>query len=203
MQTLLVTRGEHGMSLFHQESEVVDIPAMARAVYDVTGAGDTVIACFTLALVSGATPREAAIIANTAAGLVVAEVGAASVPWERLYRICREEVSGVLQQRPVRSCFSAASSTALQSVPTVPSRELEGTYGSTLPVRPLPFHLYLLLRGRDGLSTASCWPRFPGAQKLPPSVKIRTNGIEERLTDGGQEARQSRSRDLEPRKCLS
>jgi len=67
---------------------------MARAVYDVTGAGDTVIACFTLALVSGATPREAAIIANTAAGLVVAEVGAASVPWERLYRICREEVSG-------------------------------------------------------------------------------------------------------------
>jgi D-glycero-beta-D-manno-heptose-7-phosphate kinase len=92
--TVLVTRGEHGMSLFDKYDEVVDIPAMARAVYDVTGAGDTVIACFTLALVSGATPREAAVIANTAAGLVVAEVGAASVPWDKLYRICREEVGG-------------------------------------------------------------------------------------------------------------
>lgn len=93
-ETLLVTRGEHGMSLFDGDNGIVDIPAMARAVYDVTGAGDTVIACFTLALVSGAMPREAALIANTAAGLVVAEVGAASVPWERLHRICREEVGG-------------------------------------------------------------------------------------------------------------
>lgn len=93
-KTLLVTRGEHGMSLFDQDHEVVQIPTMARAVYDVTGAGDTVMACFTLALVSGASPKEAAIIANTAAGLVVAEVGAASVSWERLYHVCREEVSG-------------------------------------------------------------------------------------------------------------
>jgi D-beta-D-heptose 7-phosphate kinase/D-beta-D-heptose 1-phosphate adenosyltransferase len=91
---LLVTRGEHGMSLFDHDQEVVQIPTMARAVYDVTGAGDTVMACFTLALVSGATPKEAAIIANTAAGLVVAEVGAASVSWERLFSVCREEVSG-------------------------------------------------------------------------------------------------------------
>lgn len=93
-RSLLVTRGEHGMSLFDGENGVVQIPAMARAVYDVTGAGDTVIACFTLAIVSGATPQEAAVIANTAAGLVVAEVGAASVPWEKLYRVCREEISG-------------------------------------------------------------------------------------------------------------
>jgi len=93
-RTLLVTRGEHGMSLFDGENGAVRIPAMARAVYDVTGAGDTVIACFTLAIVSGATAREAAVIANAAAGLVVAEVGAASVPWEKLYRVCREEISG-------------------------------------------------------------------------------------------------------------
>ncbi len=92
--TVLVTRGEHGMSLFEKDHEAVDIPTTARAVYDVTGAGDTVIACFALALVAGASPREAAIIANTAAGLVVAEVGAASVPREKLYRVCREEVSG-------------------------------------------------------------------------------------------------------------
>ncbi len=93
-ETLLVTRGEHGMSLFDGDNDTIDIPTMARAVYDVTGAGDTVISCFTLALVSGATPREAAIIANTAAGLVVAEVGAASVPWDKLYRVCREEIGG-------------------------------------------------------------------------------------------------------------
>lgn len=91
---VLVTRGEHGMSLFDSDGKTIDIPTTARAVFDVTGAGDTVISCFTLALVSGATPREAAIISNVAAGLVVAEVGAANVPWERLYEVCMEEIVG-------------------------------------------------------------------------------------------------------------
>lgn len=91
---VLVTRGEHGMSLFGEDGDPVDIPTHAKAVFDVTGAGDTVIACFTLALASGATPKEAAVIANVAAGLVVAEVGAASVSRERLYAVCREEISG-------------------------------------------------------------------------------------------------------------
>lgn len=91
---VLVTRGEHGMSLFEEDGHPVDIPTTAKAVYDVTGAGDTVIACFTLAWASGATPREAAIIANVAAGLVVAEVGAASVPWEKLSSACRENLCG-------------------------------------------------------------------------------------------------------------
>jgi rfaE bifunctional protein kinase chain/domain len=90
---LLVTRGECGMSLFDIENEggPVDIPTMAHHVYDVTGAGDTVIAAFTLAMISGATSREAAIIANTAAGIVVGEVGAASVSWEDLYKACMGE----------------------------------------------------------------------------------------------------------------
>ena len=91
---VLVTRGEHGMSLFDKTGETIDIPTTARAVFDVTGAGDTVISCFTLALVSGATPREAAVISNVAAGLVVAEVGAANVPWKRLYDMCMEEICG-------------------------------------------------------------------------------------------------------------
>lgn len=91
---VLVTRGEHGMSLFEEDGHPVDIPTTAKAVFDVTGAGDTVIACFTLAWASGATPREAAIIANVAAGLVVAEVGAASVPWEKLSSACRENICG-------------------------------------------------------------------------------------------------------------
>jgi rfaE bifunctional protein kinase chain/domain len=91
---VLVTRGEHGMSLFDKTGETIDIPTTARAVFDVTGAGDTVISCFTLALASGATPREAAVISNVAAGLVVAEVGAANVPWEKLYGMCMEEICG-------------------------------------------------------------------------------------------------------------
>lgn len=91
---ILVTRGEHGMSLFTQSQGATDIPTTAKAVYDVTGAGDTVIACFTLALSAGASPEEAAMISNVAAGLVVAEVGAASVSWEKLYKVCMEEIGG-------------------------------------------------------------------------------------------------------------
>ncbi|MDT8273470.1 MAG: PfkB family carbohydrate kinase, partial [Desulfomonilia bacterium] len=91
---VLVTRGEHGMSLFEKDGSSTDIPTTAKAVFDVTGAGDTVISCFTLAWASGATPIEAAGIANIAAGLVVAEVGAASVARERLYDVCREELCG-------------------------------------------------------------------------------------------------------------
>jgi len=75
-KAVLITRGEEGMSLFERGS-VVHIPTVARHVYDVTGAGDTVVASFTLARASGATMREAAIIANHAAGIVVGEVGTA------------------------------------------------------------------------------------------------------------------------------
>lgn len=90
---LLVTRSEEGMSLFDDHA-VTHIPTMARHVFDVTGAGDTVIATNTLALAAGATPVEAAIIANLAAGLVVAEVGTASVHMESLHRECLEKLGG-------------------------------------------------------------------------------------------------------------
>ncbi len=75
---VLITRGEHGMSLFEKEA-VVHIPTSAKNVYDVTGAGDTVIAAFTLAHVSGAGLKDAAIIANHAAGIVVGQIGTAVV----------------------------------------------------------------------------------------------------------------------------
>lgn len=75
-RAVLITRGEEGMSLFEKGS-VVHIPTVARHVYDVTGAGDTVVAAFTLAYASGATMQESAIIANHAAGIVVGEVGTA------------------------------------------------------------------------------------------------------------------------------
>lgn len=82
---VLITRGEQGMSLFEKE-RVVHIPTVARHVFDVTGAGDTVIAAFTLAHASGAGMEEAATIANHAAGIVVGEVGAAVATPEKLLK---------------------------------------------------------------------------------------------------------------------
>ncbi|MCD6571252.1 MAG: D-glycero-beta-D-manno-heptose-7-phosphate kinase [Deltaproteobacteria bacterium] len=91
---VLTTRGEKGMSLLDTDDKIIHIPTSAKAVYDVTGAGDTVIACFTLALVSGASSIEAAMISNIAAGLVVAEVGTASVARDRLAQECMEGLIG-------------------------------------------------------------------------------------------------------------
>lgn len=82
---VLITKGEEGMSLFEGE-RITHIPTVARRVYDVTGAGDTVIAAFTLAYASGATMQEAALIANHAAGIVVGEVGTAVVTPEKLLK---------------------------------------------------------------------------------------------------------------------
>lgn len=82
-QAVLITRGEEGMSLF-MKSGVTDIPTVARKVFDVTGAGDTVIASFTLAHACGASMEEAAILSNHAAGIVVAEVGTATATSDKL-----------------------------------------------------------------------------------------------------------------------
>jgi D-beta-D-heptose 7-phosphate kinase/D-beta-D-heptose 1-phosphate adenosyltransferase len=80
---VLVTRGEQGMWLLDGEVEGA-LPATAREVADVTGAGDTVIATLALALAAGATSTEAAQVANHAAGLVVAKFGPATVSVEEL-----------------------------------------------------------------------------------------------------------------------
>jgi D-beta-D-heptose 7-phosphate kinase/D-beta-D-heptose 1-phosphate adenosyltransferase len=81
---VLITRGEHGMTLLGADNDVTHIPTMAREVYDVTGAGDTVIATLALALAAGAQINEAAVIANHAAGVVVGKVGTATVSREEL-----------------------------------------------------------------------------------------------------------------------
>ena len=88
---VLITRGEHGMSLLEESGLLINIPTTAREVYDVTGAGDTVIATLTLALASGATPEEAAIIANQAAGIVVAKVGTATASRAEIERAFFED----------------------------------------------------------------------------------------------------------------
>ncbi len=78
-KNVLITRGEHGMSLLAADDTLFHIPTVAREVYDVTGAGDTVIATLTLALAAGAPLHEAALIANHAAGVVVGKVGTATL----------------------------------------------------------------------------------------------------------------------------
>ena len=83
-QSVLVTRGEKGMSLFEDHKEGWHIPTQARQVYDVTGAGDTVVGTLALALSTGASMREAATLANYAAGIVVGMVGTATVTTKQL-----------------------------------------------------------------------------------------------------------------------
>lgn len=75
---VVVTRGAAGMSLFEDGGDGLDVPTVAREVFDVQGAGDTSIAALALALAAGASLFEAAVIANAAAGIVVAKVGTAT-----------------------------------------------------------------------------------------------------------------------------
>lgn len=86
-QAVLITRGEHGASLFEQARATTHIPAMAQQVFDVTGAGDTVVGTLALGLGAGASMREAAALANYAAGVVVGVVGTATVTLNDLRRV--------------------------------------------------------------------------------------------------------------------
>ena len=87
---VLVTRGAEGMTLLCQDGTVHHIPGVTRPVYDVTGAGDTVIAVLALAYCSGATMKEAAELANLAGGRVVLKFGTAQITWEELLEAVRE-----------------------------------------------------------------------------------------------------------------
>jgi len=89
LDSLLVTRGEHGMSLFQKEQAVFHIPAVTSKVYDVTGAGDTVISTMVLALAAGASLKEATILSNYAAGVVVKKVGTSTVTVEEIEEIMK------------------------------------------------------------------------------------------------------------------
>jgi D-beta-D-heptose 7-phosphate kinase/D-beta-D-heptose 1-phosphate adenosyltransferase len=87
----LITLGPDGMAVFQKKGPMRRIPTVAQEVFDVSGAGDTVIASYTLALVSGADPVEAAHIANCAAGIVVGKVGIAVVTPQELAARVKEE----------------------------------------------------------------------------------------------------------------
>ena len=92
-EALLVTRGEHGMDLFEKSSET-HIPTVAKEVFDVSGAGDTVIGVYALALGAGASFKESAMLANFAAGVVVAKVGTATVTKRELIEAAKSGLQG-------------------------------------------------------------------------------------------------------------
>lgn len=86
LEALLITRGEHGMSLIREQEPELHIPARARDVFDVTGAGDTVISVLATALAAGAALPEAVALSNIAAGLVVSRVGTVAISGPELRR---------------------------------------------------------------------------------------------------------------------
>lgn len=84
LQGLLLTRSEEGMTLFTEE-DVTHVPAMAREVFDVSGAGDTVIATMAVMMANGMRMQDAVVIANRAGGIVVGKLGTATVTKEELF----------------------------------------------------------------------------------------------------------------------
>ena len=89
-RSVLITQGKDGMTLFEKSGEIFHIPTVARKVFDVTGAGDTVISTLAMGLASGLDYRSAAIISNFAAGIVVGEVGTSTVKIEELKKIINQ-----------------------------------------------------------------------------------------------------------------
>jgi D-glycero-beta-D-manno-heptose-7-phosphate kinase len=92
-KSLVLTRSEHGMTLFEQGLPPRTIPTVAREVFDVSGAGDTVIATLTLALTAGASLLDAAALANYAAGIEVEKLGVATVSAGELRQRLEEEMN--------------------------------------------------------------------------------------------------------------
>jgi D-beta-D-heptose 7-phosphate kinase/D-beta-D-heptose 1-phosphate adenosyltransferase len=90
LESLLITLGEQGMCLFEKGKKPTEIHTRAKEVFDVTGAGDTVISVFTIALIAGASKLESADLANFAAGVVVGKRGAVAITKEELLDATKE-----------------------------------------------------------------------------------------------------------------
>lgn len=91
MQALLITRGEHGMTLLQAGQPAFHLPAQALEVFDVTGAGDTVVAVLAAALAAGESLERGTVLANLAAGLVVAKLGTAAISGPELRRAINQQ----------------------------------------------------------------------------------------------------------------
>jgi D-beta-D-heptose 7-phosphate kinase / D-beta-D-heptose 1-phosphate adenosyltransferase len=110
---VLLTRGERGMTLIRENQDELHIPTQAKEVFDVTGAGDTVIAVFATAAASGFSIEDAMRMANVAAGLVVAKLGAATVTTPELRRALRSKkanISGILNLEQLKLAIEEAHS---------------------------------------------------------------------------------------------
>ena len=110
-KALLVTRGEHGMTLLRQDKPELHLPALAREVFDVTGAGDTVIGTLASALAAGSEIEDAVSLANTAAGIVVVKLGTATVSAHELRRKLRtagDTGTGVMNEQQLQMAVEEA-----------------------------------------------------------------------------------------------
>jgi len=111
LQSLLVTQGEHGMTLLQRDKEPLYVPTQAQEVFDVTGAGDTVIATLAAAIAVGTPYEDAVRLANTAAGIAVSKLGSATVSVPELRRAMQREMDtelGVLTQQELHIAVADA-----------------------------------------------------------------------------------------------
>ncbi|MFH1715133.1 MAG: D-glycero-beta-D-manno-heptose-7-phosphate kinase [Elusimicrobiota bacterium] len=92
VESLIITQGEHGMTIFEKNGKKTHIPTMAREVYDVTGAGDTVISTLAMCLANKGNILESAYIANYAAGIVVGKLGTATVTSDEIISSIKDKV---------------------------------------------------------------------------------------------------------------
>lgn len=95
-EAVLITRGEHGMSFIQTNQEPLHVPARAQEVYDVTGAGDTVISTLAASIAAGASFSDAVCLANTAAGISVTKLGSATVTVPELRRVLQRQENSEL-----------------------------------------------------------------------------------------------------------
>lgn len=93
IETVMATRSKDGMSIISADAEPLHIPANVREVFDVSGAGDTVVASFALALSAGADMTSAALLANIAAGIVVGKTGTATVRPDEIAKVLEEQMT--------------------------------------------------------------------------------------------------------------
>lgn len=121
LDALLVTRSENGMTLLRRGEVPLHQPTRAREVYDVTGAGDTVIGTLAIAMAAGMALPAATALANLAAGVVVAKVGTATARVEEVYRAMHEHAEdgfGVVDESTLYECVKAARARGEQVVMT-------------------------------------------------------------------------------------
>ena len=113
LEALLITRSEHGMTLIRQGQSELHLPAQAQEVFDVTGAGDTVISTLATALAAGKPLDEACALANAAAGIVVGKLGTSTVSPVELARAiygAQESGFGVVSEQQLKVAVAAARS---------------------------------------------------------------------------------------------